>query len=129
VFSTLDWARVNRLLSPHHRVYLMVAPGRSQIKIGRTQGCVFTRRATLRTQLGTPIFVMAQVRARPPLESYLHQVFAPLRLEGEWFEEHEDLHALARRLNVLDIERFGPRPPHPDEVEMDPWIDVPGRSC
>jgi len=117
----LDWDRIERLLSPHHNVYLMYAPKVIRIKIGRTRGCVFARRARLRTQLQTPLFVMAQLRARPSLETYLHQVFAPLHLEGEWFEDHEDLHALARKLNALDTERFGPRSPHPDAVELKPW--------
>lgn len=119
---TLDWDKVRGLLSRHHNVYLMHDPRAGRVKVGRTGGCVFDRRAVIRSELGRSVFVMARLRARPSLETYLHRHFAPFRLEGEWFEDLDDLHTLARRFNALDVEVFGPRKKHPDDAELLPWI-------
>lgn len=56
-----------------------------RVKIGRTTSGVRNRLAALQTGSPFPLEVYAWAEDEGDLETCLHEVFAPLRLHGEWF--------------------------------------------
>jgi hypothetical protein len=80
-------------------VYFIGNAGRTQVKIGYTEREPEKRVKNMQTGNPFPLAVLATMPGRKGTEAYLHEVFAPVRLSGEWFELSPTLEAFIASLN------------------------------
>lgn len=111
--------------------------GFKRIKIGYTRSSLRARLAGLQTGCPWPLKVYAYMEGGLDLERVFHETFAPLRLQGEWFQIALKLESFlvwaedcGDREPITD-ERFriimedvmtNDMPPHPS-IDMVDWID------
>lgn len=99
-------------------IYLIHCKEFDAYKIGRAKR-PFQRSSTLQIQLPYPIEIVHLIPAEDPIkaEKYLHAMFEPERLNGEWFELSEE--------NVDHIRQMGShefREPSLNQYDQ-PWED------
>ena len=82
----LDGSPLRPETALYGHVYVAFAAGRTKIGISLDPE---RRRRQIETSSGCRVeqFEVFHVYAPGPCERYLHQVYGPWRLEGEWFEE------------------------------------------
>ena len=78
-----------------------IGEGRKRIKIGAAK-CVKSRMKILQAHNSRRLRILAVVRSGEPLESAYHSLFAPHRLNNEWFAAHPEIIAEIDYLNKLE---------------------------
>lgn len=89
--ETLKLWGVMPIASDEGCVYFIRSEKNHAIKIGFTAGKIEDRLTALQTAHPHKLQVLATSRGSREYEKALHERFAGLRLEGEWFEPHPDL--------------------------------------
>jgi len=89
--ETLKLWGVMPISSDEGCVYFIRSEKTHAIKIGFTAGKIENRLSALQTAHPYKLQVLASSRGNREYEKSLHERFARLRLEGEWFEPHPDL--------------------------------------
>jgi len=72
-------------------VYFIRSEKNHEIKIGFTAGQVEKRLSSLQTAHPYKLQLWATIPGTTEYEKSLHERFASIRLEGEWFKPHPDL--------------------------------------
>lgn len=94
---------VDDLQDPRSWVYIIEAKGLNAVKIGRSR---HVRKRVSDLQVGCPyeLSIAARIPGDEHLERVLHKMFAPARIQGEWFFRSSDIDLL-----IEELRRVGAR--------------------
>lgn len=79
-------------------VYFIACEPMSAVKIGYTRCSPYARLSALQTGCPSPLKLLAYVPATIDEEGRLHEAFAPLHIQGEWFRDDLKLRDLIQWL-------------------------------
>ncbi len=85
-------------------VYFIQMREDGPIKIGKTANSVEWRLSELQTGNPYKLRVLSTLRADVILEQQLHSYFDEYRMEGEWFQPHPEVYAMAQLAAANDLE-------------------------
>lgn len=96
-------------------IYYIGCPETSRVKIGFTAGDPYKRLRALRTGCPTDIRIFVMHPGTQEAERELHEMFADLRLHGEWFESGDALIEHMFKvcwLTAAESAHYGEKAPH-----------------